>query len=206
MIIEITSLLALPVETLAALGGGYLAYRLAFTGRNAGHRQVDTILLVLLFGLIVQVASGSMPESISQGFVAAVGISLACAVAAVWRAWLEPMMRQMWRSLGVSDHDGQPNVWRSALARAELNGPTRVLVTMKDGTAYMSDDLAQFSDAPMGPCLFGEDGSIALYITHTCGKDDDAWEEHTPRCEGYGDLMTFIAPDDIKLIEVQRHR
>lgn len=201
----IQSLLALPTQTLAVLGGGYLAYRMAYVGRNAAHQGIDLAMIVLAFGLVVQLV-GTAGERIPGNLEWVMGIVVALVMAALWRSVFSGCLYSLLRAMGVSDHDGQPSAWASLLSRTDLKGATRLIVTMDHGVVHMCDPLVDFERAPMGPCILGEDGSIGMYVTHSCGADCDDWVEQTPSCESYGELMTFIPADRVRLIEIQRQR
>ena len=52
----IQALLALPIDTLALLAGGYLAYRLAYIGRDKTHSTIDVLFIVTAFAFVTSAA------------------------------------------------------------------------------------------------------------------------------------------------------
>jgi hypothetical protein len=111
----------------------------------------------------------------------------------------------MLRRLKLVDHDGFHSAWASALGR-KLQPPRQLVVRLKSGKRLMCADLADFADAPLGPCLLGPDGSVGLYVTDVMETADGTWDERKPRCgdEAYGWSMTFVAASEISEIEIMR--
>lgn len=198
---QVQSLLSLPIGTLAVLGGGYIAYRLAYTGRKSSHSQVDTIMLTLAFGMLVKLVAVAFGTT---NFAYFVGVVLTVASAVIWRIKGQAFVRKWLRKLKISDHDGEPSAWASMIARSDLKGPNLLVVYLNDGSAMMCSNLRDFNDAPMGPCLFGEDGSISLYVTDYCTADKKTWKSAAAKLDGGDYLMTVIPEKQIKYVEVQR--
>ena len=210
---HVDALLKLPYETLALLASGYLSYRLAYTGKDAAHSTVDVIFTTCVFAFIAKLttvffalALPPQPEVLAWLLPPIVGLICALGAAALWSSHLQEVVYNRKRESGISDHDGQPNVWRSMLAR-RLAPPTRLVVTLKSGTELMCDQLAKFNDAPMGPCLFGEDGSVAMYVTDIHKPGATSWEEfepYDPEFPAWGYSMSFIPASEIASIDVTR--
>lgn len=191
----VTSLLNLPFATLSALGAGYLAYRLAFVGRDGAHGAVDAVFITTVFAALAKLPS--LYPSSSPVSAAIVGLIAALASAAVWRKFGATFVYEQLRRARISEHDRGRNVWESMLAR-DLPPPAQLRVKLKDGTDLMCDRLADFNDAPMGPCLLGPDGSLAFYVTATrkpgeqwTNADADTLDPH------WGRAITFIPAAEI---------
>jgi len=199
----VRALLDLPLATLAPLAAGYLGYRTAFIGRNGAHRAVDVVFLSLVFALVgkmVMVASGGW---IIPGAVAAVAVTIM--TAALWRVLGVHHVFAMLRRRRIVDHDGQPDVWRSMLARQDIDGANRITVRLKSGRHLLCNDTRSFNLAPMGAYLLGEDGSIALYVTHSKGAvPGSEWIEAEPLDQGFGYDMTFIPAAGIESVDLRR--
>lgn len=206
-------LLDLPFDILAQLAAGYLSYRLAFIGRDSHHTAIDVTFISLAFAAmtkaivivigLVMLKVGYDPLTILPSIGAAFVV---LGAAALWRRWGQDRVYNFFRNGGISDHDGQPDVWRSMLAR-QLKGPTRLVIKLKDGTELMCNQLAKFNDAPLGPCLLGMDGSVALYVTDVRKKGTADWEEISPfdaELPGWGYEMSFIPASEIARIDVTR--
>ncbi len=202
---DVASLLALPFETMASLGCGYVGYRLAFTGRNDAHSTVDVVFLSLSFAAIAKAVM--LPF---EGGWLALGAVLAavCVVAAasIWRGVGADFAFRHLRGFGVSDHDGTRSVWASMLSR-RLRAPMRIVVKLTNGGSLMCNDLRPFYDAPLGPCLLGEDGSVALYVTDVRKASDSDWTEvvvfDSERPE-WGYEMSFVPASQIALVDITR--
>lgn len=210
---DIQSLLDLPYETLALLASGYLAYRLAYVGKDAAHSSVDVVFLTVVFAFVakqttvsVDLLMWSTHQTPGGIFASLAGMVSALISAAVWRRSLQEFVYAALRKVKVSDHDGQPNVWRSMMART-LQPPARLVVVLKNGSSLMCNQLAMFKDAPMGPCLFGQDGSVAMYVTDIRRPADQDWTEVEaldPNRPDWGYEMSFIPADEIARIDVTR--
>lgn len=210
---DIQSLLELPYETLALLASGYLAYRIAYVGKDAAHSPVDVVFLTVVFAFVAKQTTVWVDLSVWSthqtpgGFLASLaGMVSALIAAAVWRRFLQEFVYSALRRAKVSGHDGQPNVWRSMMTRT-LKPPVRLVVVLKSGSSLMCNQLAVFTDAPMGPCLFGQDGSVAMYVTHSHKPAEQDWEEHEafdPARPDWGYEMSFIPAAEIARIDLTR--
>lgn len=210
---QVKLLLDLPFDVLAMLAAGYLSYRLAYIGRDVHHSPIDVTFISLIFAaltklyaiLIAQALDAAeRPLQAELNFLIAAVIAIASA--AVWRRWGQRWTFDALRASKISDHDGQPDVWHSMLAR-QLKGPTRLVVCLKNGTDLMCEQLARFNEAPMGPCLFGSDGSIAMYVTDVRKAGAEEWEEvapYDPDFAIWGYEMSFIPASEIARIDVSR--
>ncbi len=202
---DVISLLALPFSTLAALGCGYVGYRLAFTGRNGAHGAVDVVFLSLCFAAIAKAVMYPFPGGwLILGSL--LSVVVVAAAACIWRVAAADLVFGRLRAWGVSDHDGARSAWASMLAR-RLRSPMRLVVKLTHGGSLMCNDLRPVSQAPRGPCLFGEDGSVALYVTDMMSANDNSWTECRP-CDherpGWGYEMSFIPASQIARVDITR--
>jgi len=202
---NINSLLALPLETLAMLVAGYLGYRLAYIGRDESHRGTDVVFLSLVFALLARAAMGvgaaiGAPEWAGIG----AGIAVALAGAALWRRWGQEGAFRLLRSAKVSMADGHRTALQSVIKRESIS-ISQIMVRRADGVGMMCDDASRFVDTPTGPYWFGEDGSIALYVTHQRGAGENEWEDISDqtRDADWGDLITIIPADKVAMVELR---
>ena len=200
---EVVKLLDLPITTMAPLAAGYVGYRLSFIGRNSAHKATDVIFLTLAFAVAAKFEMLAVSAYIGELAATPLAFLMAAIVAVGWRTKGDNLTREWLRQRMISDHDGQPNVWQSMLAR-QLPGPSQVVVRLKGGNQYMCAYLSKFEKAPLGPCLFGEDGSVALYVTHHMPKDADDWIEMDPSRSPRSYDMTFIPAAEITSVDVTR--
>lgn len=203
---ELERLLNLPLPTLAALAAGYIGYRIAFVGRDGPHGPADVVFLSFAFAAVAQGVMSLAPVAVWAGAPLAVAATLIGAVS--WRVIGDSGTLYIMRRLRISGHDRGRTAWESMLMR-DLKAPNRVVVTLKSGRQIMCANTNAFHDAPLGPCLFGPDGSVALYVTDTRPNPEADWVElqpHDPENPKWGWEMTLIPADTIERVKVTRPR
>lgn len=200
---DVQTLLELPFETIATLGAGYLAYRLAYIGQDQKHRAIDIGFISLAFGLIYKVPTTFAPFGV-EGSIALVtsGIGLALISAAFWRVWLRGWILKALRAANISNSDGTRSAW-DRIRISTKNRPTQLVVRQKDGPTLMCDYLHSFESLPHGPCILGEDGSVALYVTHIKQRGEDEWILATWTETSLGAQITYIPASQITSIEMR---
>ncbi len=93
-----------------------------------------------------------------------------------------------------------------AAGRIRLNtkySVSQVVVRKVDGSQFMCDDMHQFSGSPHGPMLYGEDGSVGLYVTDFRRNPDDEWIETDPKEKDWGDFFTIIPASQISDVKLR---
>lgn len=201
---EIATLLSLPFDTLFIVAVGYLGFRAAYVGRGAGANVIDTLFLSAVFGLIAKAAALIMAACSMPGWGAySISVLVTLSLAYSWRGFAQEAVFKILRRLRINDHDGFTSVWQSMLARP-LPVVSQVVVRLKSGRHVMCDNTVLFQDYPLGPFLLGEDGSVALYVTHVRTDPVEGWVEQSPVIDGWGASMTFIRADEISDVEVRR--
>lgn len=202
---DLTELLSLPLDTIAVLAAGYLGYRLAYTGKDSSHSAVDTVFLSLVYALVAKLVLQSdqlLPQAL-RPVVLPLAIAAAVLVAAIWRKWGEREVSKALGRLGVSQSDRHNSAWDTILAYDNL-GLTTLVVRKTDGSQVRCWPLADFANERFGPCILGQDGSVALFITHFCTASDPTWIDDNPRTGQSGAAMTFIPVTQISEIEFRR--
>lgn len=214
------NLLQLPYQTLAILVAGYLSYRLAYTGRDTTHRTLDTLAIALVFAFVAQGVSagfltlynwkypvpsdGEIP--LWAGYGASVGgIIVALMVAGVWRKFNNKALPWILRKLRISSADRNYSAWESIIAN-EDSGPSSITIVKKDGAKLMSEKLADFENAPFGPAILGNDGSVAVYVTHCKDIDAADWESIEVDYADWGPEITIIPANEIAEIRIRHSR
>lgn len=201
---SIRPFLDLPLATLAPLAAGYVGYRFAFVGRDGAHRAVDVVFLSLVFALagkmlMMAVGAWTVPGAI-------VAVAGAVFLGSIWRDWGASRSFDWLRRRGLLAHDGQPDVWRSMLAR-KLPPPLRLVVYLTNGQRLMCSDLRPFYGEPLGPCLFGEDGSVALFVTDYRDIGSDKWTEvrsESQENEEWAPAITLVPASEIARVRITR--
>ena len=203
---ELERLLNLPLPTLAALAAGYMGYRIAFVGRDGPHGPADVVFLSFAFAAVAQGVMFLAPVAPWAGAPLAVAATLIAAV--LWRVIGDRATLAMMRRFRISGHDRGRTAWESMLMR-DLKAPNRVVVTLKSGRQLMCADTNAFYDAPLGPCLFGPDGSVGIYVTDARPDPNSEWIVLTPHDlenPKWGWEMTMIPADTIERVKVTRPR
>lgn len=203
-------LLDLPLETLAALVGGYLGYRIAYTGADTKHSPLDAVFITLVFSFIAKTLIALIAVEGAGDlwlvFAYPVGIFAAIAAACVWRKWLVERAFSALRATGVSAADRCTSAWQSMLHRSR--SPQRLVVRKKNGERVMTSNLSDFNDAPLGACLLGEDGSVGMYVTDIMLANTQEWEERSvfdANAPDWGYDMTFIPASEILDVRISLH-
>jgi len=199
----VVNLIELPLPTLVVLGMGYVGYRVAYSGHDGPHGPADILFLSLVFAAVTKACLVVFGEG-AVGLIVSIMASLGAAV--VWRMFGAPWSYASFRWAGISDHDRGRSVWESMLMR-RLKPPTRLVIWLKDGGRLMCSDLEPFYGAPMGPCMFGPDGSVGLYITDVWEAGDSEWTELSPfdpEKPNWGYNMTIVPASEIARVQVRR--
>lgn len=204
---DVKLLLDLPFEVLAVLAAGYLSYRLAYTGKDGAHAPVDVVFLALVFALLaklIAIALIYLIPSIPSVLSYTVALCFTVIGAAAWRR-LSGRIDWLLRRMGISTFDRHETAWGSFLAE-ERKRVTSLIVHKKNGETVMSEPLSDFEGALFGPCILGEDGSVAMYITDFRRREDEDWQESDPRDAEWGTAVTIIPASEIAWVRVRGDR
>lgn len=205
---QIGNLLDLPFETLVVLAAGYMAYRLAFTGRDRSHKTADVVFTTVVFALIAKALFGLLATAGLGGWrylIAVITVAGTLGAGALWRAILSSWVFHFWRKIRVSASDRHQTAWETIIANEKLK-PTQLVVRKKDGSAVMCERLGDFSEQPFGPCLYGHDGSIAVYVTSYRLAGVDEWVDADPTEAEWGSMITYIPASEISEISIRNTR
>lgn len=200
---DVQALLDLPLETLVVLASGYIGYRIAYSGKDKSHRPIDIALISIAFGLVAKLLFGVVEtlalHQVVQPLLAGLGAVLA---AALWRKWGEGWALALLRASDVSYSDGTASAWE-AIISSTRHKPSQLIVQKTDGSQLMCRSLQTYNSKPHGPCLYGEDGSIAIYATHYRAEVTGKWEDTDPDDDNFGAVLTYVPPNQIDQIEIR---
>lgn len=206
---QIVGIINQPIDVLVVLAAGYIGYKVAYTGKNKQHKPVDVIFISLAFGLFAQIFYGISNVALSQlvnvgvrQLSAAITILAALLVASFWRRYLEGWVRTLLRATDVSFSDGYLTALDTINASTKFR-PTQLVVWRTDGSQVMCDYLHPFENKPFGPCIIGEDGSVALYVNNIKYDKRDDWREVDPCDEHFGCAITYVPASQIANIQVR---
>ncbi len=199
---DLNALLNLPIETLAVLGLGYMAYRVAYIGQDGAHRAVDITFLSLAFGLFAKLTMLLVQAWVPLSVSVLVAMLVTLALAAFWRAIGISLWQKILRFFNISYSDGKVSAWDTMRVATKL-WPTQLVVRTSDGPDLMCDHLSKFSDAPHGPCLYGQDGSVSLYVTHIRSEETNGWLEANWTETELGQQLTYVPRSNVTFIEIR---
>jgi hypothetical protein len=192
-------LLKLSWEIQVALGSGYVAYAVAYTGLRDRQRAIDVAFISLVFSLIATLVLWLL-SSYGRPVVASAAAVLASLVSGIiWRKAIRPWVLEILRKFDVTWADDEPS------ALTTLSGNTKyrvsqVAVLLDDGDWLCCDETRRFSDSPFGPFQLGPSGDIALYVTTIIPREGEPRDQSTLRDARYGDRITYVAASRIKQI------
>ncbi|RWQ65053.1 hypothetical protein [Mesorhizobium sp.] len=192
-----------------AIGAGYLGYLAAYGGIRNHHQQIDVAFLTVAFGLVA--TASALITSPLMPAAWAIICSTAAAVAAgiLWRKWGRNSVRWALKISRVNFADDDPTVL-TALGSDTQHNVSQVLVVLTDGSEFMCQDTAQFRDAPIAPFIYGTDGSIAMYVTHSYRRSETGSLVENIRRNtkdaAWGDRMTIVPAASIRNVDLRFQR
>lgn len=196
--------LNLPWATLVTLACGYMGYFIAHVGVRDHHKQIDVAFSTLVFGFFAAFAY-QIGRYIGAGMLisAAFAVVISCVVGALWRTYGRRLLYKILRSGDVSHADDIPSAWLSLFGETKTIA-TSLSVKTKDGTILLSESLADFSNKPNGPFVFGSNGDVLMYVTdikELGGK----WEKQDDvDYEDWGTVITHIPASEIMRVRLRR--
>lgn len=197
---DISKWLELPIYLQATLGGGYLAYAIAYNGKRDKERTSDVLLgsvLMSLPCLIVWLGLDAWQLPVWAIVLEVVAVALLIGI--LWRKWGMSAWYRLMHSARVSNSDDRSDVWHTITQAMDI-APTQLMVVLNSGTEYFCDDTQKFIDAPVSQYLTDKAGSVAMYVTHWRSADGDFVATESVQ-HGSGCLLTYIPASQIKLVE-----
>lgn len=202
-------LLQLSFQTQAMLVSGYISYSLAYSGWRQNHSHFDTSFIILCFGLIYLAFNLLIKSTIELDYFfieiisSLSGLISTVATAVLWRNYLRDLSFKIFRKIMKGVDDNLISAFDSVINDVSLKH-SELFVSLKNGTCYESYPLGQFNGLPNGPCTYGRDGSIAMYITRIF--DEEAPDGRLARgtINEDGHRITIIPADQVSEIEIRR--
>lgn len=195
-------LLNLPWQIQLALGSGYMAYLIAYSGIRQHHTTTDVVFRSFSFGLIATAVMVWKPIEPAWLVVCFAGLATILTGAA-WRWRGMPWAKALLGTTNISWTDDIPTAWLSITAMRTDTRPSQIAVDLENGRTLVCDDTRRFAQAPFGPCVFGLDGSIAFYVTAEL-RPDGTWIEKSDVEDNYdGPRITYVPAASIKRVELR---
>ncbi len=215
-----SELLELSWKSQIVLVGGYLSYVVAYSGRRGSHGPTDILGIILCFGgiglIFVELFESAVrifttnsdslsePSRVVDGayWIGAVSllVPLLCAVA--WRGFLNEWIWRKIKEITGDHEDGLPSAWLTIVQQKGLEY-AQLVVTLKSGVVYESYPLGDFNGYPNGPCVFGPDGGIGMYVTYITNANDQGRPVDNI-LDADGCRMTFIPSSEIAEVDFRR--
>lgn len=198
----------LSLDLQLALGAGYLGYLAAYTGVRAHHQQIDIAFLTVAFGLIATVTSSYIPPDCELLRILAACL-LSVIAGLVWRKWVKGWVRKLLKLGGFAYTDDDPSVL-TTIAADTLHNVSQVKLVKTDGSELVCNDTAMFADAAIAPFIYGADGSVAMYVTHSYRRAANGEMLESVRTKtrnkDWGDNMTIVPASSVRQLELRFQR
>jgi hypothetical protein len=196
-----SDLLSLPLEIQIAVGGGYLAYSVAYAGLRSGHGATDMTMRSLAFGLVgmfTYIVLLPFTGTFGSGIVA-VG---ACITAgASWRAWGARKWAGLIKLTRVHQDDGMISAWDAFIQSPNLK-VTQAMVRLKSGRELFCSETAEYIGGPMNGLLLGSDGGIVIAVESEEMPGGETLDR-THIKDQWGTRMTYVPASEIEMIELR---
>lgn len=185
-----------------AIGSGYTAYMIAYTGIRHHHQTIDTTFRTIAFGLVATAVMLSMPNG---GKVLVIAVAVASTVVAgiIWRTLGMALWEAALRWLDISWADDTPSAW-AKLSADQRYHITQISVLTTDGVRLRCNDAALCGRLPLGPCVLGTNGDILLYVTHTKKPGEEEQESVGMNDAHHGAKLTYLPASSIKRLDIRR--
>lgn len=199
---ELRSLLDLPIDTLAVLAAGYLGYRLAYIGRDRGHRPVDVLFISLAFAFIASLTAQLLDPVTGKTGAMLLGVAATIVAAAFWRSIGSGWTFRALRAARISDSDHHVTAWDTVRQRRGFR-PTVLIVRTTDGELLMCHKPEEYGHLRDGPFILGDDGSVAMFVTDRCRPGKNEWEERETFDDVCGYELTYLPAGRISEIRIK---
>lgn len=198
------TILSLPLHLQISLASGYLAYLIAYAGIRQHHTASEVFFRSLAFGMIATaVLLSTAAEGSREPYMrAVVAVIATISVGALWRWRGMRWSRKIFHGSNISWTDDIPTAWLSITATDTDARPSQLSVDLQCGRVLLCEDTRDFKDSPYGPCVFGLDGSIAMYVTAEM-RTDGSWLEQKDVRHGDGDRLTFIPASEVRRVDLR---
>lgn len=202
---DIQSLLNLPLETLLILVAGYIGYKITSGGMDHKDAPIDIVFIVLSFGLVAKLTFDLvLVAGLAPGYSAIVSLLVATVAGGLWRKWLARFWQAALRISNLDYSYGSENALTTIVSDTTIH-TTQLSVTLKCGDVLWSEDLSEFNNQPHGPCVFGADGSVALYVTSIKKRGGADYEDRDAIATDsyWGSKITYIPASEVQRISVR---
>ncbi len=196
-------LLSLPLHIQVALGAGYLAYVIAYSGIRDHHKGIDIPFRAAAFG-IVTITLLTMTKGWQVEWSIAASTVGTVLFGASWRLWGRRIYRYLLRQSGISWTDDTPSAWSAVVAENSRFPATQLSVQLEDRTWLHCSQTHSISSLPFGPFVAGNNGDIAMYVDRVVPPEGEERNyANTVSVDGWGANLTFIPASRIRQVEMR---
>lgn len=196
----------LPWTTTLMFATGYAGYFVAHIGVRSHHTTADVTFGTFMFGfwglfsyfyLLSKFSISTLPAS-------AFAMLITIILGIVWSCFGRRIFSAFITALPLSKMDDLPSAW-AALSRSPHTVSYQLTVKTVDGAAYHCNSLHDYSKLPDGPCTFGGNGDLLMYVTHYKPPLKDDYIENTSLQDPeWGAEITYIPKERIALLDILR--
>jgi hypothetical protein len=193
--------LKISIDLQIAVGCGYAAYMLAYSGHRRSMTDFDRVFSTITFSAVASIVIFAA-HRFGMWIYAPVAFFTSVIIALAWRRIMRKFVVNFLRALDITCSDEHTSALNT-ISQGTDNYISQVSVLLDDGTWLRCDDATSFSDSPFGPCIIGEGGDVALYLTHEELKDQAEKKQDTVRDSYWGDRITYVPAGRVKMINLR---
>ena len=181
---------------------GYIAYKIAFSGKNVQHRTEEFLAIVFAFGFVASYLSKYLVELFDldpNGILfLLIPIAFTIVFSSFWRKFLESAYLKTMKFLNIYHDDHAVSAFRSILNAKQKW--TFINIHLKDGRKFCTNFSELPLKLPLSNITINEDG-VALYITDIYFPDE-RHEKYDVKKSDTGYVIDYIPASIIERYEI----
>ena len=200
----------LPWASLLTLAAGYCGYFIAHQGNRSHHQAADVTFASLAFGfwgfLTFQILSTSERFAVGTAWASVGGFAASIILGAAWSSFGRRTADMVLRKIGATLSDDCPSAW-AALGRDTSVSMSEISVKLSSGEIYRSKPLLRFAKEPNGPCTFGANGDLIMFVTHISTSGGNEFAAVAPNDLDSSDYeATYIPREQIVRVDIRQSK
>jgi hypothetical protein len=185
-----------------AVGSGYTAYMIAYTGIRSHHQSIDTTFRTIAFSVVSTAIMLSLSD-VQRTALILIAFGGTVTAGVLWRRFGMDLWEATLRFLDVTWADDTPSAW-ARMSADQAHHITQLSVLTIDGVRLRCHDASTCGDLPLGPCVLGTNGDLLLYVTHIKRPGEEEKESVHMCNTTHGARMTYLPASSIKELQVRR--
>lgn len=197
-------LLALPWQIQVALGSGYAAYLIAYSGIREHHNAAEVTFRSIAFGMVATIVLASTQQ---WKFGWSLFAAFACSVVAgvIWRKYGMSGLKWIMRESDVSWADDTPTAWQTITVCNSKHAVSQISVELEDGRWLRCLNTTPVKDLPFGPLKIGSNGDVALYVDAETSPDGTEVDVGPLVADYWGARITYVPAARIRRVMIRHH-